>query len=234
MIQIVGMVVVGWITGIILNMLADRLPAGQVGRSLCQTCETILPWEAQSVLVATVAGKQNCPSCGQRIVDGRKIAVEIVTPLLFLLATVTSNSLAACIFRAVFLSIFLLVAIIDLEHHKVLNKVLFVALLVAIVGIGSGVLPPWRSALLGFVINGTLMTIIAIIGKGALGSGDVKLSFVLGAILGYPAAPIALAYGIILGGVAVSVLVLAKKLSMRDYTPYAPYLVIPAALFLLH
>jgi len=220
--------------GIILNMLADRLPAGQLGRSHCPACETRLPWKAQSVLVATVTGARHCPRCGHTVVRGRKIIVEFGTPLLFLLADITGGSWIERLFRAVFLAIFLLIAVIDLEQHRVLNKVLVATLVLAIVGIGVGILPSWRSALSGFVINGILMTGIAVIGKGALGSGDVKLSFVLGAILGYPAAPLALAYGIILAGIVVFVLVLSKKLSLRSYTPYAPYLVIPAALFLLH
>ncbi len=84
--------------------------------------------------------------------------------------------------------------------------------------------PDVLQPLLGVLIGGSLFLLIALIGRGAMGMGDVKLAAALGALVGFPAIVPALMVGIIAGGVAALVLLLTRRVGRKDYIAYGPYL----------
>jgi leader peptidase (prepilin peptidase)/N-methyltransferase len=61
-------------------------------------------------------------------------------------------------------------------------------------------------------------------GPGALGFGDVMLSAMMGAMLGFPYIVFALVIGILLGGAISLLLILVRRLSMQSYVAYGPFL----------
>ncbi len=62
--------------------------------------------------------------------------------------------------------------------------------------------PSLLSAVVGGAAGFGLFFLIAIIGRGKMGAGDVKLAGVIGLMIGFPAAITALVIGIFLGGAA--------------------------------
>jgi len=78
-----------------------------------------------------------------------------------------------------------------------------------------------------------LFFLIAIIGRGKMGAGDVKLAGVIGLMLGFPAAITALVIGIFLGGAAAVVLLVTRRAGRKTYIAYAPYLALGALVMLL-
>ena len=75
--------------------------------------------------------------------------------------------------------------------------------------------------------------LIALIGRGKLGAGDVKLAGVIGLMLGFPAAISALVIGILLGGAAAMLLLITRRAGRKSSLAYAPYLALGALLTLL-
>jgi prepilin signal peptidase PulO-like enzyme (type II secretory pathway) len=69
---------------------------------------------------------------------------------------------------------------------------------------------------------------IYVLGRGALGLGDVKLEAALGALLGYPAVLAAIVAGVMTGGFAAAYLLLTKRAGHKDPFAYGPYLVLGA------
>jgi leader peptidase (prepilin peptidase)/N-methyltransferase len=61
-----------------------------------------------------------------------------------------------------------------------------------------------------------------------LGPGDVRLAAALGAVLGTPNVLLALAAGILAGGVAALFLLATGRAGRRDRMAYAPYLALGA------
>lgn len=61
-------------------------------------------------------------------------------------------------------------------------------------------------------------------GKG-MGGGDVKLGFLMGAILGWPIIFVAIFLAFIIGSIAGVILVLQKKKDMKSMIPFGPFLV---------
>ena len=87
--------------------------------------------------------------------------------------------------------------------------------------------------LLAAAIGGGIFLLLAIISKGALGGGDVKLIFGLGMWLGAEKLLNVVLYGTILGGIAALLMILAKKKSRGSYFAYGPYFTLSAIYFLL-
>ncbi len=127
----------------------------------------------------------------------------------------------------------LLIAVIDIDHHLVLNRMLLWSLPMLIVLSLLGLLPDLPHALLGSIVGLIIFGLLAAIGRGAMGMGDVKLAGWIGFVLGYPQVFSALLLGIIAGGVAALVLLLLRRISSKQSLAYAPYLALGAWLMLL-
>ena len=123
---------------------------------------------------------------------------------------------------------FLAVAIIDLEHRRVLNRMLAAALPLA--ALSSLVLyaPPPLSALLGAAIAFGLFLVIALVRPGGMGMGDVKLAALIGLVTGLAGVFVALTVGIVAGGIAAVVVLVRSRFDRRVTMAYAPYLVLGA------
>lgn len=123
---------------------------------------------------------------------------------------------------------FLAVAIIDIEHRRVLNRMLVVAAPLLLL---SSLLP-WApsplSALAGALVGFGLFLVIALAAPGAMGMGDVKLAGVIGLATGLTGTLVALAIGIFAGGLAALVVLVRSRFRRGQTMAYAPYLVLGA------
>ncbi len=220
-------IIFGWIGGGLVNWAADILPglrdrqekhAARLGlRSFAHYWT--LPWY--------FFRQGSCPHCHERI-SWRSPAVETINIGLFVLmawhwgATVT---LAIAWLYGLFL---VAVTVIDFEHHRVLNIMLApAAVVIAVVSLLPAAPQP-LDMLLGGAVGFGVFLLLAIIGRGALGMGDVKLAGVVGMMLGYPGVLTALAIGAILGALSALVLLASRRATRKTAIAYAPYLAVGA------
>jgi leader peptidase (prepilin peptidase)/N-methyltransferase len=140
---------------------------------------------------------------------------------------------SAFLVQATYSSLLLLIAVIDFEHSIVPNVLVGTGMLLALC---FGVMEQTvglASMLWGAAIGGGAFALLAAVGRGALGMGDVKLAALIGMMTGYPAVVQALTLGVVLGGLAAAVALLARLRTRKQYMPYAPYLVAGSLLTLL-
>jgi leader peptidase (prepilin peptidase)/N-methyltransferase len=88
-------------------------------------------------------------------------------------------------------------------------------------------------ALLAAAIGGGLFFALAVVTRGGIGLGDVKLAVLIGAALGLPVAYQALLYGVLAAAVVMAVMLVAGIVSRRQAVPYAPFLSLSAILVVL-
>jgi leader peptidase (prepilin peptidase) / N-methyltransferase len=62
-------------------------------------------------------------------------------------------------------------------------------------------------------------------GEGAFGIGDVKLLVSVGLVAGSARIAIAAFAGAIICGVAIVLLLLARRVTLRSYVPFGPFLI---------
>lgn len=83
------------------------------------------------------------------------------------------------------------------------------------------------------VIGGGIFLLLAIISKGALGGGDVKLIAALGVWLGCEKLLFVVLIGTIAGGLTALLMILAKIKNRNSYFAYGPYFALAAIYVLL-
>jgi prepilin signal peptidase PulO-like enzyme (type II secretory pathway) len=130
--------------------------------------------------------------------------------------------------------ILLLIAVIDLQHRLVPNVLVLGGLVLALCFNIWQPVPGLRVAALGAAAGGGAFALIALARRNAMGAGDVKLAFLIGMITGFPWVVQALGIGVVLGGAAAGLLLLARRVQPKQYIAYAPYLVAGCIVTLLY
>ena len=149
-------------------------------------------------------------------------------PLLFLLLTVYVGR--ACITVTPPALFYLVIAIVCLSIITATDfeqYVIFDVLLVPFAA--TGILYTIHMALpiTGHIAaslgGGLVFLLLAIVTKGAIGGGDIKLIAAMGLWLGIRPLLSVIVYGFIAGGVAAFILLLTKQKSRHSYFAYGPY-----------
>lgn len=122
----------------------------------------------------------------------------------------------------------LAVAIIDLEHRRVLNRMLVAALPVVLLVILTTGMPGFLNAIYGAAIGFGVFLLAALLKPGGMGMGDVKLAGLIGLATGVAGVSLSIVVGIIAGGVVALALLVYRRFDRRTTYAYAPYLVLGA------
>lgn len=163
----------------------------------------------------------------------------VLLGILFYRAELNARSVVA----SVVIVILVQVLVFDARHRLILNRVIYPASALAVLGstvnpLISGTLRERVvSALLGAVAAGLFFLLLSLATRGGIGLGDAKLAFFLGATLGATPLPSpivrALIAGIVFGGVVSVALLVSGVKGMKDYIAYGPYLCLGGAYTLL-
>jgi leader peptidase (prepilin peptidase)/N-methyltransferase len=232
----------GLAVGSFLNVCIDRLPENKsivLPPSHCEACQHKLAAKDLIPLFSYLRLRGRCRYC-QAPIPRRVFWVELATALTFALLCWhygLSAGLGVMIFYA---CLFIIVFVIDLEHGLILNKVVYPGMVVALLlALYSW---PWLNesmamrvayAALGGGIAFALFLLIAIVSRGGMGWGDVKLAALIGLATGFPLVFLAIIMGAILGGIVAVALMAAKKRSRRETIPFGPFLALAAMVTLL-
>ncbi|MEZ4661907.1 MAG: A24 family peptidase [Caldilineaceae bacterium] len=159
---------------------------------------------------------------------GRHIAVWVLTAYLGSVAYLASDSFVHALALSVQAWCFLTIAVIDIEHRLVLNRVLLWMLPIIFLCNAIAGLPSFSSSILGGAAGFALFLALAIAWPGGMGMGDVKLAGVIGLATGISGVLVALFMGILSGGIAAIAILLFTRMRSNATMAYAPYLVFGA------
>jgi len=120
---------------------------------------------------------------------------------------------------------FIVIFFIDLEHHLVLNRVIYPAIVVALLAIPFTPNHDVVGLLGGGALGFGLLFLIAFIYPAGMGIGDVKLAAFIGLVVGLPSIFVALLISFVAGGLVGGSLLLTGLKGRKDPIPFAPFLV---------
>ncbi|HHY92668.1 MAG TPA: prepilin peptidase [Firmicutes bacterium] len=212
----------GLSVGSFLNVVAYRLPRGQSllrPRSHCPHCNHGLALRDLVPLLSFLWLRGRCRYCGAPI-SWRYPVLELVTALYFLSAGTTIPAPGLLVRYLVLGSIFLVAAAIDLDTYTLPDSLtLGGAALAAMLPPG-----PRPAYLLGGLVGWGLLLVVAVVSRGGMGGGDVKLGLTIGTFVAWPTVLVALFLAFLLGAVAGIGLVVTKKKKRSDPVPFGPFL----------
>ena len=143
------------------------------------------------------------------------------------------SSAAEALFFAIYTVFLLTMLCSDIEQQIIFDKQLA---LFAMFGLLRSLLfsLPWEQHLLAALAGGLSFLLLAILTRGGIGGGDIKLIAALGLWLGGEALKLTALGGIIIGGLWALGAIAVKKKKRTDFIPYAPAFIIAAfALYIL-
>jgi leader peptidase (prepilin peptidase) / N-methyltransferase len=223
--------VLGAVFGSFLNVVAYRLPRHESivkPASHCTGCGTpVKPYDNIPVL-SWLLLRGHCRGCGAPI-SVRYPLVEALTAALCVGAVLAHHSASAIALSIVLILLVVPIALIDLEHRIIPNKLTGLGAVLAL-AIGLALDPSGEPGrLIAAAAAGGFFLLAALAYPGGMGMGDVKLAAVMGLFLGAAVAPALLIA--LVAGVAVGAVVIARK-GARDgrktAVPFGPFLALGA------
>ena len=220
----------GLLIGSFLNVVIYRLPNNKSivsPPSSCGSCGHRLgPIDLVPVL-SYVFLRGRCRHCGAKF-SPRYPLVEVLTGGLFSLLYWRFGFSFDFIRFAILTCILVSAAFIDIDHRIIPDKLNLFGIVSGIVFVFLPDSLSVKNALLGFVAGGGLLLLVAVISRGAMGGGDIKLFAVIGIFLGLEKTVLALFLTFLFGGIAGILLIAAKIKSRKDYIPFGPFIGIGA------
>ncbi len=235
--------VLGTLFGSFTNVVIYRLPRHQslvLPGSSCPHCgKSIQPWDNIPIMSFLLL-RGRCRSCRQRIAWHYPI-VELAAGLLFVLVWLHVTSahgfesrgivLREFVGGAVFALMLLAIFFIDLEHRIVPNAISYPGLVLGLLlAIPQGRLLEASLSALG---AGSVFFLIAILSRGGMGGGDIKLAAMMGAFLGWPEIAVALMLAFFLGAGAGVLLIALRRGTRKTPIPFGPALAVGAVVAFL-
>jgi len=225
--------ILGLLVGSFLNVCIDRLPRDRSvvsPPSHCEACGHRLGVRDLLPLVSYIVLRGRCRYC-QAGISGKLIWVELATGLIFALLYWQYGFSAELGIFGFYACLFIVVFVIDIEHQLILNKVVYpaliVALLLSVVTIGIA------NAALGGAIGFAIFFLIAVVSRGGMGWGDVKLVALIGLATGFPLVLFAIVLAAIIGSIVAVALMIARRRRFRETLPFGPFLAVATMITLI-
>jgi leader peptidase (prepilin peptidase) / N-methyltransferase len=226
-------VLFGLAMGSFLTVAVYRVPRREsvvAPRSRCPACGTEILSRDNIPVLSYLLLRGRCRACGVRI-SPRYLLLELATAGLFVGAALEFESLYTAAVMALFFMVLLAVAVIDVNHRIVPNRIVYpslvgFAVLVAI-GWAVGDHLDLAAAGLGLLAYGGALFLVAVASPGGMGMGDVKLAALIGLVLGALGLRyvlVAAAVGVLAGGLGALGLLVFTRASRKQAIPFGPYL----------
>lgn len=233
--------VLGLLFGSFANVCIWRIPRDEeVVRtpSHCPACNAAIRWYDNIPLVSFVLLQGMCRSCRSRI-PWRYPAVELASGMLFLLLFLRFGPDWRLLGYIPLAWALLVISAIDIQHYIIPDAVTYSGMAAGLVFSGAAVFfaplslsvlglgPAWRwspllDSAVGMAAAGGLIALVAWFGRlwyrqEAMGGGDIKLAAMIGAILGWRGALLAIFLGVLTGTVGgLALLTLGKTKNTKE------------------
>ena len=220
----------GIIMGSFYNVLATRLPQNRsIVRpgSHCDFCKEKLKWYENIPLLSYIIQMGKCRHC-KKIIPFNIFTSELATGILFLFNYLYFGISYEFFIMMILSSLTVIIFISDFKYMIILDSPLIISAVLILIlkyiyyGI-EAIIPTLINGLLVFLV----MLLVGFVGKkmykrDALGGGDIKLSFIIGMVLGVQLSMVSLIFSTFLAlPYALATIVLKKD----SEVPFGPFIV---------
>jgi leader peptidase (prepilin peptidase)/N-methyltransferase len=226
--------ILGLIVGSFLNVVIYRLPEGKSivnPPSHCPQCNTRLKFIDLIPVFSYLFAGGKCRYCGAKI-SFQYPLVELLTAFFFLFSYLKFGLTSEFFIYVLLLSVLIVISFIDYKYMIIPNIITYSGI---IIGFISAIIFDYITiidSLLGIFIPALLLLIVALLFKGGMGMGDVKLVSMLGAFLGYKYTLAGIFIGSVFGSVIGLALMGFGILNRKDRIPFGPFICLGAVIMI--
>lgn len=209
------------------------------GRSRCDHCQKPIAWYDNIPLLSFLLLRGRCRHCGKQISHYHPV-LELTAALFLTAAFLFYGFSWQFAVAGIFGLVMLLLFAYDLKHQLIPGIIVVPAIALALAVLvyqfvsfregDSAQLLLWSgdpmSYLFGGLAVGGFFFLLAAVSKGTwIGGGDIKLGFLIGLLLGWPFAVVALILAYLLGTVYAVILLATRRADLKSSVAFGPMLV---------
>ncbi len=217
----------GLALGSFVNVVAYRLPRRESlvkPRSRCPACGSQVRSYDNLPVVSWLLLRGRCRDCGARI-SPRYPVVEAAMALLWVGVVLAKGSTASIALGLAFVTLLVPVALIDIEHRIIPNRLLLPGAVAAVAILALADPAQLPEHVIAGAAAGGFFLLAALAYPRGMGMGDVKLAAVMGLYLGAAVAPALLVA--LVAGTVVGAVIIARKgaaAGRKTAVPFGPFL----------
>ncbi|MDD4145879.1 MAG: prepilin peptidase [Clostridia bacterium] len=218
----------GLVFGSFLNVCIYRLPREQsivFPPSQCPLCQKRLQVKDLVPVLSFFLLKGKCRYCGGKI-HWRYPVVELINGLGWVGIISFCGFTLQGIAGLLLFSFSLVVALIDVEHYLILNNLVIFLFLCGLIFHNISQELSLQGRVLGMFIGFAIPFFLALISRGGMGGGDIKLCAAMGFWLGFPGIFQAIFIGAFVGSIIGITLLITKVKKRKEPIPFGPFLVL--------
>ena len=222
----------GLVLGSFYNVVGLRIPKGESivsPPSHCTACDRRLTALELIPIVSYVLQGGKCRGCKTKV-SPIYCVTEVATAVLFAGSYLKLGFTPELAVALLFVSLLVIINVSDLAYMLIPNKILLFFLPLLIVARLLSPLDPWWDSVLGAVIGFGILLLIAVISKGGMGGGDIKLFFVIGLVLGTVNTLLTLFLAALIGMIVGIVILKVRGQGRKAPIPFGPSIALGAVI----
>jgi leader peptidase (prepilin peptidase) / N-methyltransferase len=212
--------------GSFFNVVGLRLPNKKSivsPRSSCSNCGHQLKPNELIPIISYLLQKGKCRGCQSRISPIYPF-FELLTGILFATAPLVIGWSGELVIALTLISMFIIIVVSDIHYMIIPDKILIWFAGIFLLERIFIPFTPWWDSLLGAVTGFVLLLIIAIVSRGGMGFGDVKLYALLGFVLGFKLVLLSFFFSTLFGAVIGGLALLFKIVKRKQAIPFGPFI----------
>ncbi|MGM0607234.1 MAG: prepilin peptidase [Candidatus Muiribacteriota bacterium] len=229
----------GLLFGSFINVCIYRIPNGKsivVPRSHCYNCGTFLQVKDLFPVLSHFFSGGLCRYCGIPV-SFRYSFVELITAFLFALFFYNFYFTPLSVLAFIVISYMIVITFIDLDYLIIPDGLSVGAIITGLFAnlllfffTGTklkqalGYTLELYDPLLGILLGGGFLFLIAFVFDGGMGGGDIKLMAAIGSMFGLKFTAVVLGLSFLYGAVIGIFLILTRIKGRKDYIPFGPYI----------
>lgn len=169
----------------------------------------------------------------------RYFPIELSNTLIYVIIYIYFGFTIQGVFIALLFSILLGICLIDFKIHIIPDSLNLVVFLLSIIygfillGLGEESILDFFNRGYGLILGLSFFFLIAVVTKGAIGGGDIKLMGGLGFFFGFINTIGIIFFSFIIGGMTSILLLILKVITRYEFIPFGPFICISAFIMAL-
>ncbi|MDF2814244.1 MAG: prepilin peptidase [Paenibacillus sp.] len=229
---IIPLFILGALFGSFFNVVGIRVPRGEsivVPRSSCGSCKTQLGAVDLIPILGWIIRRGRCHYCEERF-SFIYVLGELAGGLLFAALPFLLDTPQELLIAYPLVSVLLILTVSDLKYMLLPNRIIYPAMLLfTVLRVFIHPLPLWHYAL-AFLLGGGILISVSyvstLLGKPAMGFGDIRLMALVGLVMGIKLVLLCIFLSALLGSVIGLALIGSGKLTRRTPIPYGPFIAV--------
>lgn len=220
----------GLVFGSFYNVVGLRVPKKEsivTPPSHCVNCNRRLHALELIPVFSYLFLRGKCRTCGVKV-SPIYAFTELVTGILFAFAMWKLGLTWELAVALLFISLLVIINVSDIAYMLIPDKILLFFLPLLIVGRILSPLEPWWDSIVGAALGFSLLLLIAIISKGGMGGGDIKLFLLIGLVLGTFDTLLTLFLASVIGMFVGGIVLWVRRQGRKTPVPFGPSIAIAA------